>query len=245
MTRVPASLVPPSVADARGRAFGGVIETAADTWDFGRVLHERLALVDPSVLPALIRECSIEEFVEPGLPDAAIRALLAASFELHALKGSIAGVRRGLDLIGVDVIAWQQWFERQPIGAPGTHVMTVRLRDPVFEADGRAITVRAIRAVHRMVDGMKRWSQDVMVRFDAAATTALYVGAAVSTRVRISPRLDPITLITGRPAVFVGAAVSTRVRVRPGVPVQAAAIAVGDGSALAAGPGTILVWRLP
>ncbi|MCA0423980.1 MAG: phage tail protein I [Proteobacteria bacterium] len=215
--RATPSLVPPSISDERGKAFGKVMVRAIADPDFKRLLFERIDDVDASVLPFLIREFSIEEFVEPGMSEAVIRRLLKTSYELHARKGFVDGVRTGLAMLGIRVTRWRQWFEEQPKVAPGTHVITLAIDEAVFEVEGRAITVRLQRAIGRMIDGMKRYSQDVTMRFEAEAETSVFVGAAVRSRVSIRPSVDPITRLVGNPPLFIAAAVSSRLRVSPQV----------------------------
>jgi phage tail P2-like protein len=212
-----AALVPPSISDLRGRAFGEVLAAGLAEPEFARLLFERIDDVDASVLPFLIREFSIEEFVEPGMSEAAIRRLLKGSYELHARKGFIDGVRAGLAMLGVSVLSWRQWLDESPKAVPGTHVVIVRIDDAVFAAEGQAITTRLQRVVERMVAGMKRHSQYVGLRYSVATTVPVYVGAALRTRLTIRPKIDPITQLAGLPPVFIGAAVRTRLKFIPQV----------------------------
>jgi phage tail P2-like protein len=213
-----ARLVPPSIGDLRGKAFGEVLAAALDEPEFAKFLLERIDDVDASALPFLIREFSIEEFVEPGMREAVIRRLLKGSHELHARKGFFDGVRRGLEMLGVSVLSWRPWLDEVPKAAPGTHVVVVRIDEAVFAAEGQAITTRLQRVVQRMVSGMKRHSQYVGLRYSVPSTVPAYVGAVVRSRLTIRPRTEPITQLSGRPQIFIGAAVRTRLRVSPQVP---------------------------
>jgi len=215
--RVEASLVPPSVADERGKAFGAIMAEAIADPDFKSLLFERIDDVNAAVLPFLIREFSIEEFVDPEMSEAVIRRLLKGAFELHARKGFIDAVRTGLGFLGVRVKSWTQWFEAVPPAAPGTHVAHLSVDEVVFEAEGNAITARLQRAIGRMIDGTKRYSQDVTIRFAAEAETSLFVGATILSRISIRPTVDPITTLVGSPPVFVAAAVHTQLRISPKV----------------------------
>ncbi len=215
--RATAALVPPSIADERGRAFGAVMAHAIAEPAFKQLLFERIDEVDACVLPFLVREFSIEEFVDPGMSETVVRRLLKNAFELHARKGFIDGVRIGLSMLGIRITSWTQWWQQEPKGAPGTHVFTLAVDEVVFEAEGRAYTARLQRAIARMIDGMKRWSQDIAMRFEAEAEVPIYVGAAVISRLTVRPTVDPITRLTGAPPLFVGAAVSSRLRISPQV----------------------------
>lgn len=208
-------LIPPSIKDDRAQAFGGTLRQALADPDFRALLMERIEDVDARLLPFLVREFGLQHFVEPGMSEAVIRRLLKGSFRLHAEMGYIYGVRTGLAMLGVSVTSWAQWFQQLPAGAPGTHIVTVSVDDEVFIDEGRAITSRLQRAIGRMVKRMRRYSQYIAIRFTAATEPALFVGAAVVTRLRISPSTEPATTVSARPPVFVGAAVSSRLRIAP------------------------------
>ncbi|WP_170181922.1 phage tail protein I [Phreatobacter stygius] len=215
--RVDRSIVPPSVSDERGRAFGEVLALALEAPDFRVLLTERIDTVDASVLPFLVRELSIEDMVEPGMTDAVIRRVLKGSFALHARKGYVDSVIAGLGLLGVRVTRWRQWFQETPQAAIGTHVISIAVDDEVFEAEGRAITARLQRAIGRMIDATKRYSQDITIRVSADCDVPLYIGAATVSRIAIRPSTEPITTLAARPPVFVGVAMASRLRIQPKV----------------------------
>lgn len=213
--RVDPRILPPSIHDERSRAFGEAIRQALADPNFKQLLFERLDEVDPRLFPFLIREFGLQNFVEPGMTDAVIRRLLKGSFELHRKMGFITGVRAGLDMLGISITSWSQWFQQTPKGAAGTHIATVSVDDEVFIDEGRAITARLQRAIGRMVGRMQRKSQFIAVRFTAESDVPAFVGMATTTRLRVSPSTEPITTLTARPPLFVGAAVSSRLRISP------------------------------
>lgn len=215
MTRCPAAIVPPSVADARGRAFGAILSRAVDEPDFLRLLVEQVDDVDAGLLPFLMREFGMQDFLEPGMSEAALRRLLKGAYALKARAGYVDGLKTAFAMIGLRVTAWEQWFQATPRAAPGTHVVTLAIEEPVFEAEGRAITARLLRLLTRMIAVMGRLSQFVAPRFEVESAAPVSVGAAVVTRLRVSPSSEPITHLTGAPPLFVGAAVVTRAHVRP------------------------------
>ena len=217
--RVDTRIIPPSIHDERSRAFGEAIRQALADPDFKRLLFEWLDDVDPRLFPFLIREFGLQHFVEPGMTESVIRRLLKGSFELHRKMGFIHGVRAGLEMLGVTVTSWSQWFQQAPQGAPGTHIATVSVADEVFIDEGRAITSRLQRAIGRMVARMQRKSQFIAIRFttsgDTESTAAVHVGMMTISRVRVSPSTEPITTLSARPPIFVGAAISSRIRISP------------------------------
>lgn len=208
-------LIPPSIKDDRAQAFGETLRQALADPDFRALLMERIDDVDARLLPFLVREFGLQHFVEPGMTEAVIRRLLKGSFLLHAQMGYVYGVRTGLAMLGVSVTSWSQWFQQLPAGAPGTHIVTVSVDDEIFVDEGQAITSRLQRAIGRMVRRMQRFSQYIAIRFTASAETGVFVGAAVVTRLRVSPSTEPVTAIFARPPAFIGAAVSSRLRIAP------------------------------
>lgn len=205
----------PSILDARSRGFGEVVRRAVAEPDFRTLLFEMIDTVDPRLFPFLIREFGIQRFVEPGMTEAVIRRLLKGSFQLHAEMGFIYGVRTGLDMLGVSVTAWQQWFQVQPNKAPGTHIARLSVDQEVFVEEGNAITARLQRAIGRMVEGMQRKSQFIAIGFSAESAVPVYSAAVVITRMRISPSVAPITKLVAQPPLFIGAAVFSRLRISP------------------------------
>lgn len=196
MTRATAKLIPPSIADERSRAFGRLMERAIADPDFKVLLFERIDSVDAALLPFLIREFSIEEFVEPDMSDAVIRTLLKGSYELHASKGYISGVRKGLLMLGMRPV-WKQWFQQNPKGAAGTHVATVFVNQTIFNGQSVLLDERIQRVAQRMINGMKRWSQDVTLQL-AVSTSAkagvASVAEAAAVAVVSTPASPPTTL---------------------------------------------------
>jgi phage tail P2-like protein len=177
--RAPHELVPASIADVRGRAFGLTMEQAFAEPDFVRLLFERIDTVDAAVLPFLVREFSMEEFIEPDMLEDVVRGLLKVAFELHAAKGFLHGVKRGLRMLNMDVV-WTQWFEQSPKGQPGTHVATVFAGARLFSGQRVLLDERVQRAALRMIDQMKRWSQHVS--FQMGVASKAQAGVAVAKR---------------------------------------------------------------
>ncbi|MEN5083739.1 phage tail protein [Bosea sp. TWI1241] len=217
MERYDKRLLPPSIKDDRAVAFGETMRQALGEQDFRHLLMERIDTVDARVLPFLVREFGLQHFVEPGMSEAIIRRMLKGSFELHAQMGYIYGVRTGLAMLGIGVASWSQWFQQEPKGAPGTHIATLSIGEEVFAGEGQAITMRLQRAIARMVGRMRRYSQYIALRFVAGDddSAPVHVGAAVVTRLRISPSTEPVSTLFARPLLFAAAAVSTRLRISP------------------------------
>lgn len=185
-------LVPASVSDARGRAFAEMARRAFQEPDFRTLLFERLDDVDPAALPFLIREFGLHKFIEPGMPEATQRELLKRSFELHGEVGYVRGVRLGLELIGVRVLRWTQWFQAAPMGAPGTHRVRIGLDRAVFPDEGVAVTTRLWRAIGRMVRHTQRASQDISFEIATGSDpVAVFSGMGLISRLQYRVPVDP------------------------------------------------------
>jgi phage tail P2-like protein len=143
------------------------------------------------VLPALIAEYSMEEFIDPALPDALKRDILKNRWLLQSLEGKDAGVKLGLNLLGADVTI-TQWHEMEPQGAANTHRIDVMVEDAIWpEEDGR-FGARQISAMWRMINRTKRHSQGTELRIGVAANPRAFLGAHVGMQVRaVAPAIVP------------------------------------------------------
>lgn len=215
MSRVDPRILPPSIADRRGRAFAEALRQAFDQPDFKTLLFERIDSVPDEVLPFLIREFSIEEFVEPGMTPAMIRRLLKGSYELHASKGFVFGVRRGWRMLGIDVVSWVQWFQTTPKGAPGTHKITVRVSEEIISGEGVALSERVQRALARMAEGMKRKSQDLAIRVKVdGPSVPVKVGLYLLSRLTLRTTIDPVRYAGAAMPSRIGMVLVSRIRFR-------------------------------
>lgn len=210
-------LIAPSVNDARGRAFAETARRAAAEPGFRKLLVERIDDVDAALLPFLIREFGLDKFVEPDMPEVTIRRMLKGSFELHKEIGYIRGVRFGLSLLGLRIVSFVQWFQRVPMGAPGTHRVRIAFDEAVFPGDGTAITARLRRAISRMVHATKRASQDVAIGIETAADEVpVFVGMGFASRLRFRMASAPRERMHGQASIYIGAVFVSRLRYRMG-----------------------------
>lgn len=111
-----------------------------------------------------------------GLPEARIRALGKEAYWLHSIKGYDGGVKHGLSLLGFRAQI-HQWYNEDPIGLPNTHRIDVEIREPLFD-DEPAYSEKTERQIWRMINAMKRWSQDTALRLIGAVDGPVRVGAA-------------------------------------------------------------------
>lgn len=178
-----AQITTPAVADERGVA---LIRTARDLLaDYGpQKLHVQSAQdCAAELLPALIAERSMEEFIDPDLPEQIKRDILDQEYPLKKLKGHDDGVLLGMRLLGysADII---QWYAQTPKAGHDTHILKV-----FVEASSEApYSTTDVRAINRMNGACKRWSQGTELRLSVvlpANHESLNVGFAVTVRHRI------------------------------------------------------------
>jgi len=209
-------LVPPSVKDLRALAFAETARRALAEPDFKKLLVERIDEADEALLPFLVRDFGMHRFVEPGMDPAVVRRMLKGAFELHKEIGYIRGVRFGLELLGLDVERWEQWFQRMPQGAPGTHDVRVSLNEDLFPEGG--VSARLRLAITRMVRNTQRASQHIGIEIHtAAAPVTVHVGVAFASRIRFRMASAPRDRMRGAAPTYIGVAFASRARFRMGV----------------------------
>lgn len=206
---VPDQLLPPGVKDERQQAYIRALDSGLKTIDIQTFIMSDADTVDAKLLPYLAREFSMQEFIEPGLKDAAVRKLIGRSYELHSKKGYIEGVRLGLDAIGVQA-TWVQWWQEEPKAHHNTHKVSVFFDEILFD-DSALGDHRHRNAVTRIIEAMKRWSQDVAITFGVRTKVNHYMGVIASHGARYvaalpddDPALHPNTQFTGAASLFGG-----------------------------------------
>lgn len=173
---IPPILVPPGVSDRRNRDFVAALSALLGEFRPADLVIQDASTVPAGLLPVMVVEAGLSEFVSPGMREDLLRALIADAPAIHALTGTIAGVRRALAAIGVTA-RWTQWFQEQPPAAHDTHKVVLFLADTVINGAAPLDLVNQ-RAAARIIDATKRWSQDVSVQYGMRGTARLYAGAA-------------------------------------------------------------------
>ena len=204
-----AGLTPPGVADARSRDLVATTAALIRERPLDAFLFVDWATVDARFLPALIATAGLSDLIEPGLPETRIRALGAEARQINLTRGFVSGIKRGLELVGMRPTI-VQWFQETPKATPNTHRITVHLGEQVMgETGGPIVSAPAIRQARRIIDGMKRWSQDHSFAIGVAHSGGFGLAAAAVTRPRVAfqagPRRHSVALATA--AVCGGAVV--------------------------------------
>lgn len=183
---IPPTLVPPGVSDRRNHDFVAALSALLGEFRPADLVIQDARTVPGGLLPIMIIEAGLSEFVSPGMREDLLRALIADAPAIHAMTGTVAGVRRALAAIGVQA-RWTQWFQQQPKGPHDTHKVVLFLADTVINGAAPLDLVNQ-RAAARIIDATKRWSQDIAVQYGMIGTGNLYAGAASrrGRRVRIN-----------------------------------------------------------
>lgn len=170
-------IVPPGVADARGRAFARMLARALDAVPPAGVFID-VDTVPAELLPSLVRSLSCQEFITDAMPEAMVRGVLKRWAELHRTKGTDAGVVAGLAALGFDAQI-EQWWQASPMGAPNTHTITVAVAS--LSDEMALLDPRNRAAARRMISATKRHSQSSTIRFLLQSRAAVRVGALART----------------------------------------------------------------
>lgn len=212
---VPDQLLPPGVKDERQEAFVRALNDGLKEIDISSFVMSDMDTVQEDLLPFLVREYSLQEFVSPGMRQTAVRALLKRAHELHDKKGYVAGTKLTLNLVGLSV-QWTQWWEEQPKAQPNTHKIRVYMDETLI--DGSApLDANNRLAISRLIDATKRWSQDISVTFTLSSKLAYFAGtmSAIRRSVTVYP-YQPVYEPSYTPYWFgIGSAVRRMIVVHP------------------------------
>ena len=110
---LPPNATPPERAlEAATSRIGNVPVTIADLWNPERC--------PPPFLPWLAWALSVDEW-QSDWDDATKRLVIAESIAIHLRKGSVASVKRILELVGFPAAALIEWWQTPPPGYEGVH----------------------------------------------------------------------------------------------------------------------------
>lgn len=191
---IPSTLVPPGVSDARNRDFIAALSQRLAEFRPSALVVQDAHTAPSTLLPIMVIEAGLTEFVSPDMREDLLRDMIAAAPDIHAMTGTVAGVRRALETIGVTA-RWTQWFEEEPPAHHDTHKVVLYLADTVINGRAPLDPVNQ-RAAARVMNATKRWSQDIAVQYGIRGRATLLPGAAARNgrTVRImAPRLGDET----------------------------------------------------
>lgn len=177
---IPPELVPPSISDDRQRALAQAFGEALAEIDLSALAMVDPLTVDARLLPYMIREFGAQAFVDPDLPEAVQRNILKNIWRLKSLHGYDAGVKLGLELLGVETEI-SHWHQTDPKGAANTQRLTLKLGPALFAYQPAAQQSRELDAAIRMVKATQRLSQEITFVLRRQATRSQAIGRAMHT----------------------------------------------------------------
>ncbi|PYE87388.1 phage tail protein I [Phyllobacterium leguminum] len=173
---IPLELVPPGVNDRRSRDFISALGALLADFRPSALMIQDPWTVQSSLLPIMIVEAGLSEFVSPNMREDLVRSLIAHAPEIHARTGTVRGVKLALEAIGVSA-RWTQWWEETPKAHHDTHRVVLFLSDTVI--DGHApLDLANQRAAARIIAATKRHSQDIAIQYGLRGLSNVYAGAA-------------------------------------------------------------------
>lgn len=183
---------PTQAKDIRGKAFLSAVNRLLGDLPLPGPHMRDPETCPTEVLPALVAEYSMEEFIEPGLPEHVVRRILKNRWLLQSLEATDAGVKLGLSLLGMTAVI-EHWWQANPKRDANTHNLTFFIGERLFPNDQVFFGEREKKAALRMTRATKRWSQE----------STIYVGAALRPRpLRTAKRLSGISICRARMRVI-------------------------------------------
>lgn len=201
---IPTTLVPPGVGDQRSRDFVESLSGLLEGFRTSALLVQDPLTVDARLLPVLTIELGMSEFLTAGLMEQHVRALLAAAPDIHAMTGTVAGVRRALAAIGVTV-DWVQWWQQQPPAHHDTHVVTAYVNEHLFADQAALLTAETQYAVLRLIRATQRWSQDIDFKLGVGFSSSATLAGVLQSSSGLTPSLETVSQM---PAASIGPASS-------------------------------------
>ncbi|WP_137132756.1 phage tail protein I [Rhizobium sp. FY34] len=183
-------LVPPGISDQRDRDFVSALSAVLSRFQPSSLLIQDAFTAPTALLPVMVIERGLSDFVSADMREDLLRAMIDAAPEIHAMSGTVAGVRRALETLGISA-RWTQWYQQTPKAHHDTHKVVLFLNDTVI--NGHApLDLPNQRAAARVIAATKRHSQDVAIQYGVRGDINLRPGAAArrGRTVRImAPRL--------------------------------------------------------
>lgn len=204
---IPDELISPGVNDEHARAVIRVASEDFEAFDNHDLLFIDALTVDAKMLPAMAVARTMTDFILPGMREVHVRRLLDDYRSIHELSGYVAGTRRALRAIGVE-IEWDYWWQDEPKRHHNTHIVRASAEDIIFEDDTNLLGERTIDAVRRFINLTKRHSQDIEFEVLLNVRAPVHVGAFTTFNMTI----DTLPLVVVPPVaqtpVLMGAATS-------------------------------------
>ncbi|MGV1803853.1 phage tail protein I [Agrobacterium vitis] len=202
---IPADLVTPGINDERSRAFAATLSSILGEFQTSSLLIQDPLTVDAKLLPIMTIELGMSDFMTAGLLETHVRQLLARAPDIHAMTGTVAGVRRALGALGVTV-DWVQWWQKQPPGQHDTHEVVAYVNEHLLEGQEALLTSETQYAVLRVIRAVQRWSQEIDFKLGVGFSSSVGLAGAVQTATVLKPSAQAVTAM---PEARIGAVSTT------------------------------------
>lgn len=159
------------------------------------------------LLPYLAWEWSVDEWV-PAWSDDIKRSTIAASWDVHSVKGTRYAIERAIEATGLGATV-KEWFDYG--GA------RFRFRLDVNDTESRPWTTKEFNTLYRVAIRSKN-VRSYLERIDLKPTpsrVAVYAGAATITRITVRPSVDAISQLAGQASLYSGVVARSRIRIKP------------------------------
>lgn len=195
-------LIAPGISDERNRVIVAAFSAELATFTPSTLVVQDAFAAPSALLPMMVVEAGMTDFVSADMREDMVRSLIDAAPEIHAMSGTIKGVRRALAALGISA-RWTQWWQEEPKAHHDTHKVVLYVTDSVINNHG-PLDIPAQRAVARVIAATKRESQDIAIQYGMRGGASVFVASTLrrGRSVRISaPRLGdeqfPISLYVG------------------------------------------------
>lgn len=173
---IPSILVPPGVSDQRDRDFIASLSAVLSDFKPSALVIQDAMTAPAALLPIMVVEASLSDFVSADMREDLLRSMIAAAPEIHASRGTVAGVKTALETLGVSA-RWTQWWQEEPKAHHDTHKVVLFLTDTII-AGYAPLDLPNQRAAARIIAATKRHSQDIAVQYGMRGNATLRPGAA-------------------------------------------------------------------
>lgn len=173
---IPPVLIPPGINDRRDRDFVAAFSAMIKEFKPSALLIQDAFTAPAALLPIMVLEAGLTDFVSEGMREDLLRTMIDAAPEIHAMSGTVKGVRRALETLGISA-RWTQWYHEMPKAAHDTHKVVLFLNDTVI-AGHAPLDVPNQRAAARVIAAAKRHSQDIAIQYGVRGEAMLHPGAA-------------------------------------------------------------------
>lgn len=169
-------LLPPGVNDQRDRDVIAALSVVLSDFKPSALVVQDALTAPSALLPIMVVEAALTDFISADMREDLLRAMIDAAPEIHATRGTVAGVKKALETIGISA-RWTQWWQEEPKAYHDTHKVVLFVNDTVI--NGHApLDLPNQYAAARVIAAAKRHSQDIAIQYGVRGEATIRIGAA-------------------------------------------------------------------